>query len=534
MSDSPPEEVAVDGGAPEGVDSAAGGAMAGADPAGLRIRGIRKWYGDTRALDGLDLDARPGQILGIAGPNGAGKSTLIKILAGEVVEDEGAIQLDGAPWNKHVDSDRVAVVHQEPQLFPNLTVGENMVVGREGGTVLWPQLSEPDRVLMSDLAILEFRERPLGTVPLAIQQRTEIGRALARAARIFLFDEPNSALTQEESNDLFRRMHALAAAGRVVLLVSHRIAELARHADRVALILDGRTTQILEGADLTQENIAAGLVVGQAARELEEGAAARSDEDRASALRLTGWTHHGGEFSAVDLHVRAGEIVAIVGVEGSGARELVRSIAGFERASGSIEIGGADRPAALTERTALVSPDRQASLFTNLSISENLVVRLDHEIAVRGAALHQGRIRRIARQLRDQFRIVAKSLEVPIRSLSGGNQQKVAIAAAIVKRPEVLVLEEPTRGVDVGSKREIYRLMREYAGQGHALIIFCTEVPEVFDVADIGYVVSDGELSDPLVVMNYADVEALARAITRLERHTVTPTDASLAAAGAT
>jgi ABC-type sugar transport system ATPase subunit len=526
MSDSPPEDVGVDGGTLEGP-------APGAVEAGLRIRDLRKWYGDTRALDGLDLDARPGQILGIAGPNGAGKSTLIKILAGEVVEDEGGIQLDGAPWNKHVDSDRVAVVHQEPQLFPNLTVGENMVVGREGGKVFWPELSEPDRVLMSDLAILEFRERPLGAVPLAIQQRTEIGRALARAARIFLFDEPNSALTQEESNDLFRRMHALAAAGRIVLLVSHRIAELARHADRVALILDGRTTQILEGEDLTQENIAAGLVVGQAARELDTATAARGEEERASALRLTGWTHHGGEFSAVDLHVRAGEIVAIVGVEGSGARELVRSVAGFERASGSIEIGGADRPAALTERTALVSPDRQASLFTNLSISENLVVRLDHEIAVRGAALHQGRIRRIARQLRDQFRIVAKSLEVPIRSLSGGNQQKVAIAAAIVKRPEVLVLEEPTRGVDVGSKREIYRLMREYAGQGHALIIFCTEVPEVFDVADIGYVVSDGELSDPLLVMEYADVEALARAITRLERHTVTPTDASLAAAGA-
>jgi ABC-type sugar transport system ATPase subunit len=527
MSASPPEDTSGSGGA-------ATAAEARVEQPGLRIRGIRKWYGDTRALDGLDLDARPGQILGIAGPNGAGKSTLIKILAGEVVEDEGSIELDGAPWNKHVDSDRVAVVHQEPQLFPNLTVGENMVAGREGGRLLWPELSEADQALMSDLAILEYRERLLGTVPLAIQQRTEIGRALARSARIFLFDEPNSALTQEESNDLFRRMHALASAGRVVLLVSHRIAELARHADRVALILDGRTTQILEGEDLTQENIAAGLVVGQAARELEPEAVARAEADRPNALQLSGWTHHGGEFQAVDLQVRAGEIVAIVGVEGSGARELVRSIAGFERASGSIEIGGMARPGALTERTALVSPDRQASLFTNLSISENLVARLDHEIAVRGAALHQGRIRRIGRQLREQFRIVAKSLEAPIRSLSGGNQQKVAIAAAIVKRPEVLVLEEPTRGVDVGSKREIYRLMREYAGQGHALIIFCTEVPEVFDVADIAYVVSDGELSDPLLIMNYPDVEALARAITRLERHNVAPTDATLAAAGAT
>ncbi|MEZ0241618.1 MAG: ATP-binding cassette domain-containing protein [Chloroflexota bacterium] len=529
MTEGAPDAVAAATSVPDAIETAG----VSRDEAGLRIRGIRKWYGDTRALDGLDIDARPGEILGIAGPNGAGKSTLIKILAGEVAEDEGSIELDGAPWNKHVDTDRVAVVHQEPQLFPNLTVGENMLVGREGRTVLSPELSESDRLLMSDLAILDFSERPLAMVPLAIQQRTEIGRALARSARIFLFDEPNSALTQEESNDLFRRMRALAAAGRVVLLVSHRIAELARHADRVALILDGRTTQILEGEDLTQENIAAGLVVGQAARDLEAERFARAEEDAVTALRLTGWTHQGGEFSAVDLHVNAGEIVAIVGVEGSGARELVRSIAGFESASGVVELGDGVHNVDLASRTALVSPDRQASLFTNLSISENLVVRLDREIAVRGAALHQGRIRRIAHQLRDQFRIVAKSLEVPIRSLSGGNQQKVAIASAIVKRPEVLVLEEPTRGVDVGSKREIYRLMREYAGQGHALIIFCTEVPEVFDVADIGYVVSDGALSDPLLVMNYADVEALARAITRLERHPVATPDPGMVAAGA-
>ncbi len=505
-----------------------------AAPAGLRIRDLRKWYGDTRALDGLDIDARPGEILSIAGPNGAGKSTLIKILAGEVTEDAGEILLDGSPWQKHIDADRVAIVHQESQLFPNLTVGENLMVGREGRRMLRRDLNEQERLLMADLAILEFADRPLSLVPLAIQQRTEIGRALARDARIFLFDEPNSALTQEESNDLFRRMHALADAGRVVLLVSHRIAELATHADRVALILDGRCTDILDGEALTQDGIASGLVVGQASREPEEQIVVKLGDDAVTALRLGDWTHREAAFSAVHLHLRAGEIVAIVGVEGSGARELVRSIAGFERAAGSIQIGGQDGQAAVASRTGLVSPDRQSSLFTNLSIGENLVSRLNREISVHGGALHQGRIRRIAHQLREQFRIVAHSVDVPIRSLSGGNQQKVAIAAAIVTRPEVLVLEEPTRGVDVGSKREIYRLMREYASQGHALIIFCTEVPEVFEVADLAYVVSDGKLSDPLLVMNYPDVEALARAITRLERHAVATADPSLSAAGAT
>ena len=486
---------------------------------GLRIRGLRKWYGDTRALDGLDLDARPGEILGVAGPNGAGKSTLIKILAGETTADDGEISLDGRPWDTGDEREQVTVVHQEPQLFPNLTVAQNLMVGREGTRALVRRLTADERTLLSDLAILEIADRPLSSVPLAVQQRVEIGRALARDAGVFLFDEPNSALTQEESEDLFRRMHLLADAGRVVLLVSHRIAELARHADRVALILDGQCTSVLEGEALNQEGIAAGLVTGQAAREPEEQIVMHLGEDRETALKLTGWTHGGGEFDEIDLHVRAGEIVAIVGVEGSGARELVRSIAGFERGTGHIEIAGRPGGGAVAAGTSLVSADRQTSLFTNLTIGDNLVSRLSGEITRAGGALRRGRMHEIAHGLREQFRVKARSVHLPIRSLSGGNQQKVAIAAAIVRRPEVLVLEEPTRGVDIGSKREIYGLMRDYARQGHALIIYCTEVPEVFEAADLAYVVSDGRLSDPLIVMNYPDVEALARAVTRLERH---------------
>lgn len=497
-------------------ESAADGVTTGS---GLLIRGLRKWYGDTRALDGLDLDARPGEILGVAGPNGAGKSTLIKILAGETRSDGGEIDLDGRPWDTAIDRDRVAVVHQEPQLFPNLSVAENLMVGREGTRALVRHLHAGERTLMADLAILEYADMKIEAVPLAIQQRVEIGRALARDARVFLFDEPNSALTPDESTDLFRRMHLLADAGKVVLLVSHRIAELAEHTDRVALILDGLCTAILEGDALTQEEIAAGLVTGQATREPEEQIVQRPG-DGATALRLADWTHAGGEFQDIDLHVRAGEIVAFVGVEGSGARELVRSVAGFERGSGQIEIAGRSGASGLPSRTSLVSADRQASLFSNLSIGDNMVSRLSSEITTFGGALRRGRMLQIARDLRDRFRVKADSVHLPIRSLSGGNQQKVAIAAAIVKRPAVLVLEEPTRGVDVGSKREIYRLMRAYAGEGHAVIIYCTEVPEVFEAADLVYVVSDGRLSDPLIVVNYADVEALARAVTRLERHT--------------
>ena len=498
----------------------------------LRIAGLRKWYGDTRAVDGLDLEAHRGEILGVAGPNGAGKSTLIRILAGETVADAGTIELDGATWDALGDVHRVAVVHQEPQLFPNLTVAENMMVGREGTRALIRRLRPAERDLMTDLAILDVADAPLGSVTLAIQQRVEIGRALARDASIFLFDEPNSALTQEESTDLFRRMHLLADSGKIVFLVSHRIAELARHADRVALILDGRCTTVLAGDELTQESIAGGLVTGQAQRDTDEPPPARLAEAPVT-LRLADWTHAGGEFGGIDLEVRAGDIVAIVGVEGSGARELVRSVAGFEPASGRIEIGGREGPRATRSGTSLVSADRQTSLFGNLSVGDNLVARLDAEIRAVGGALRRGRMSRIAGDLRERFRIKTASLNVPIRALSGGNQQKVALAAAVIERPEVLVLEEPTRGVDLGSKREIYRHMRDYAAGGRSVVIYCTEVPEVFEAADLAYVVSDGHLSAALEVATYGDVETLARAITRLERHDPATATATAAASPA-
>ena len=481
--------------------------------AGVVMRGLRKRYGDTIALAGLDLEARPGEILGVAGPNGSGKSTMVKILAGEVLPDDGDISIDGEPWSPAVGWRKVAVVHQEPQLFPNLSVAENLLVGRERSRWVRHGLDAAERRLLADLGIDVMADRPLERVSLAVQQRTEIARALAQDARVFLFDEPNSALTEEESDDLFRRIHGLAAAGRVVILVSHRLAELVAHCDRVAIMLDGRRAQILQGDALTQEAIAGELVVGETAR--DDTAAGDAGAAGESMLRLRGWQHVGGEFSDVELELSAGQIVALVGVEGSGARELVRSMAGIEPATGSAELPRGS----LADAAAFVSADRQASLFGNLTIAENIVSRLGSAITGPLGTLRRGRIARLATDFVRRFQVRARSVALPVRSLSGGNQQKVAIAAAIILRPRILVLEEPTRGVDIGSKREIYRLLREYAGQGNAIVLYCTEVPEVFEAADVVYVVSDGQLSPPLLVAAFDDVRALAAEITRLERH---------------
>jgi ABC-type sugar transport system ATPase subunit len=493
---------------------------------GIEIRGLVKRYGDTIALDGLDIDAEAGRILGIAGPNGAGKSTMIKVLAAEVRGDEGHIRINGETWSPSLADRRVAVVHQEPQLFPNLTVAENVLVGRERSRWLRPSLDDRERELMRDRAILDVADEELGLQPLAIQQRTEIARALAQDTRVVLFDEPNSALTEEESDDLFRRMHELADAGRTVILVSHRLSELAEHSDRVAVILDGRRATVLEGESLTADAIARTLVAGVGAAR-EHATSARTEHAGAPALRLQGVGERSGAVRGVVLTVPEGTIVALAGVEGSGARELVRAIAGFERTSGTGVVVDGERTLALQDATAFVSADRAASLFGNLTVGENVVSRLDTEITGGIGMLRFGRMETLGRELRDRFHIKTASLETPIRSLSGGNQQKVAIAAAVVCAPRVLVLEEPTRGVDIGSKGEIYDILRGYASEGHAVVLYCTEMLEVFEVAASLYVVSDGAMSEPLDVSGFTDVESLASAASALERHARRTADAA-------
>ena len=491
---------------------------------GIRLRGLHKRYGATVALDGLDLDIRPGEVLGVAGPNGAGKSTLVRVIAGEERPDDGEVIFNGRPWTPAVDWRRVAVVHQEPQLFPNLTVAENVLVGREGTSKGWPKLASADAKVMKALGIDRFADMPLADCTLATQQRAEIARAVARDAQVFLFDEPNSALTDEESDELFREMHKLAAGGRIVLLVTHRLGDLFEHAKRVAVIRDGRVRAILEGDALTEDGIAEQLVVGRDG-ETNVKSSARVDRGESSLISVDNWSH-ASAFRGVALDAKPGEIVALVGVEGSGARELLRSFAGLESCSGLIEIAGETGEGA-QRLSAYVPATRMLSLYSNFSVAENLLVRLGApEIAGIGMALKKRRMQQLASEAIRRFLIRAHSVSQGIRSLSGGNQQKVAIAQALNCAPRLLLLEEPTRGVDIHSKREIYRLLRDYAGAGNTVIMFCTEVLEVYEAADRAHVVVDGGLSRPIVVRDYPHVEALATDIARMERHVRDPAGA--------
>jgi ABC-type sugar transport system ATPase subunit len=481
----------------------------------LSVSALTKSYGETHALSGLDLQARSGEVVGIAGPNGAGKSTLIRVLAGEEHADGGEILLDGVPWPLAARRREVAVVHQEAQVFPNLTVAENVMVERSTDRVRRPRLSAAEETVLAQLRLEPYAHRTLDTCSLVVKQLTEIARALLRDARLFLFDEPNSALTDEESEQLFHEIARLRSHGNhIVLFVSHRLNELVTHCDEVALVRDGSCADLLAGGRLTEDTLARELVVGhQSTRSAADNVAPRAIAG--SGLEISGFTHPRGFFRDASLQLPDGTVTAVTGVEGSGGREFVRAVAGLEPARGvRRRFGG--KPEG-TSGTSYVPADRRIALFQNFSVAANVASRLGApDIATRWGWLRVRRLGALAADKARRFEVKARSVKDPIASLSGGNQQKVAIAAAMASNPDVLAVEEPTRGVDVGTKAEIYGLLREYAAQGDIVLLFCTEAPEIMQVADRVCVMAGGRLSTPVDVKQTETVSELAAVLARL------------------
>ncbi len=486
----------------------------------LQVRGVRKHYGETHALRGLNLDALAGEVLGIAGPNGAGKSTFVRILGGEETPDAGEILLDGVPFTLAERRGSVAIVHQEPQLFPNLTVTENLLLKRESDGPMRPRATGRERQVLSELNLQRVADRPLESCSLVVWQLTEIARALLRDARLFLFDEPNSALADEESEQLFGHILRMREqTNRIVIIVSHRLRELVHYCDRVAVVREGECGAILAGPTLTEEGLARELVVGQQPGTAETGKSGAPGAQRGDEvlLRLAGWTHRRRRFRDVEVELRPGDILTVMGVEGSGARELLQSIAGLEPAHGIREVAGRRDAQAIDAFLAYVPADRRTGLFPNFSIAANLTARLGvPAVASRWGRLLKSRLYALGRQLMTQFQIRARSPGQPVGTLSGGNQQKVAVGSASAKKPRLVVIEEPTRGVDLGTKAEIYHQLRQFARDGNAVLAFCTEVPEVFDLGQRVRVMSRGHLSDPFEVASAGSVQDLAGQLAKM------------------
>ncbi len=505
----------------------------------LEIRDLSKRYERTVALNGLTLAVPPKGVFGIAGPNGAGKSTMVRILAGEESADGGQIALAGTPWGATERQRAVGVVHQEPQLFPNLTVVQNLHFGLALRGMRLPAVTTREHEILSDLGLAPFADRELGACPLVVWQLTEIGRALLREARLFLFDEPNSALDEEESDRLFVQLRRLTESpDRIVVMVSHRLADLAEHCDQVAVIREGVCTELLTGADVNEQAIAHALVVGgvRTAQPRTLDSHLRQPEQTPDVLgRLRGWGSRAAArgYAGIDLDLRPGQIVAILGVEGSGGRELVRSLAGLESARGTLELADGI-PERHGERVAYMPASRRHSLFFNYSIKANMGSRLGRpDIANQLGLLSLGRLGSLAEDLRERFHVLTSSVDQAPSSLSGGNQQKVALAAAMATKPRLLAMEEPTRGVDIGTKAEIYQTLKAFAREGNAVVMFCTEVGEVYDAADLAYVMTAGHISGAIAVPAMSNLEELVSAVTtvgRTMRQALDQEDATVAA----
>lgn len=483
----------------------------------LEVAGVVKVYGSTEILHGLSLQFAAGSITGIAGPNGAGKSTLVKILCGETPATAGTVSVDGVERTQDELASLSAVVHQEPQLYPTLSVAENVVIGHSRARFTRPSPGATDLELLDSLGLLAFADSPVRSVPIAVQQRTEIARALARDARVVLFDEPNSALTEQESEELFEQMRALADHGRVVLFVSHRLHELVRASDQIVTIKDGAVGSILVGDEVTERRVARELA--DASRQVDrESGREHVAGDSATALALHAWRHPTGAFSVDDLTIGDGEIVAFVGVEGSGARELTRSVAGFEHTVAASRLSWHGETVDPARATSFVPASRQDSVFATLSVGDCLVARMPTgRIASPTGLVRSGRASTIARELIAEYGIRCSGPRQPVSELSGGNQQKVILASAVGADPHILVVEEPTRGVDVGSRTEIYGFLRRFAASGHGVVLFCTELTEVLEAADRAVVLSRGRIVGEVRITPELSLGELAETVAVLE-----------------
>lgn len=488
----------------------------------LELKNIKKNYGKTIALKDLSLIARSGEILGIIGPNGAGKSTMIKILSGEETDYKGSILLDGKLLKE--SGIKIGIVHQEAKLYLNLTVAENLLIGREGKTLKRLTISQREKAMMQKLNIFQYSNNMLSDCPLLVQQLCEICRALLIDASLILFDEPNSALTEKESAELFRQIHRLKEENKIVFLVSHRLKEVVPNSDRVIVIRDGENAAIFEKELINEERLSRSLIVGKQRSSFIKEKNNRSaqynnvSDDALPLLRIRNLTHSRGMFRDINIDVKPGEVMAIMGVEGSGAREILYSVCGFIPVRGSIDLKNRDGTWSHNVLTSFLPASRKTSLFHHLSIRDNIVMRLGYpDIASRWGRMLYKVMNNTSSEAVVKYNIVAASLNNPITSLSGGNQQKVAVATAMTKKSRVLVLEEPTRGVDVQSKAEIYKYIREYLDKGNSALIFCTEIMEAFELANRVVVVNNGNISQPLDIGSFKSEGELAETIGRLE-----------------
>jgi rhamnose transport system ATP-binding protein len=469
----------------------------------LALEGVRKSFGAVAALRDVRLELHAGEAHALVGENGAGKSTLVKTLAGVHPPDAGTVLLDGQPVAFGGPADAraagIAVIYQEPTLFPDLSVAENIFMGRQPLRGLrridTAAMRSRCRELFTRLGVRLDPDRPARGLSIADQQIVEIAKALSFDARVLVMDEPTAAVSGVEVERLFAVVRALREHGAAVLFISHRLDEVFALCERITVMRDGRWIATEPAAELTVERVIR-LMVGREVSSLFPKLPVEPGEPR---LEVRGLTRL-GYFADVGFAVRAGEIVALAGLVGAGRSEVVRAIFGVDRYdSGEVRVDGrrlrrGSTPAAIAAGVALVPEDRrQQGLVMELSVERNATLPRRWSLSRLGLLLG-GAERRSARTWTERLRVKAARTSDPVATLSGGNQQKVVLAKWLSTEPRVLIVDEPTRGIDVGTKAEVHRLLSQLAADGVAVLMVSSELPEVLGMADRVLVMHEGRL----------------------------------------
>jgi ABC-type sugar transport system ATPase subunit len=464
-----------------------------ADTTIIQADGVHKRYGGVHALRGAGLSVYPGEVHALVGENGSGKSTLLKILSGQVQPDDGSIMLAGRPMIVRNPTDAlrqgIATVTQETTLALDLSIAENVFLGHRmaarRGFIDWRRTRGMAR---QALARLDLNLDP-GTVVRRLrpdqQQMVEIARALSIDARVLILDEPTSSLTDDEVKSMFTLVRRLRDDGVAVIFVSHRLGEIFELADRITVLRDGHTVGGGPVAEFDRPRLIE-LMVGRALGDTHQ----QVEPDRAagSVMRVRDLSLS-GVFDSIDLDVAAGEIVGLAGLVGAGRSELLEALFGLRRAQGTIDVGGRAvayrRPQqAVRDGVAFVPADRKRQgLVLQMSVRENLMMASTSRIA-RLRPPRADRELTTVRQVISELQIRTHSPRAPVSTLSGGNQQKVVLGKWLTTGPKVMMLDEPTRGVDIGAKAEIYRLLFGSAERGIGILVSSSETPELLTLCD--------------------------------------------------
>jgi ribose transport system ATP-binding protein len=488
----------------------------------VRLSAITKSFGGVQALKGADFTVAPGEVHALLGENGAGKSTLMRILGGEMEPTSGDVEINGSKVTFRDPRDAralgIAVIHQELALAPDLTVAENIFLGELPAVISWGSLKRRASDLIGRLGFSIDPAQTVGRLAVAHQQVVEIAKALSRDVKIIVFDEPTAVLSAQDAERLHRIIGDLRAQGVGIVYISHRLEEVLRIADRITVMKDGQVVGTVQASDVTIDQIIR-MMVG---RSLDAMFPERGERSVGQERLKVQAASAGRMVRNISLSVRAGEIVGLGGLVGSGRTEVARVIFGADRLdSGAVVLDGktlklrSPRDAVKAGIGLLPEDRKQQGVILDKPIRVNATMARLASVVNGFGFLRSAAEKRIVSDLGKSLRLKASSIEAPVSSLSGGNQQKVALAKWFHANGEVILLDEPTRGVDVGAKTEIYALVNRLAEEGKAVLVISSEHQELFGLCDRILVMGEGEIRGELWPSDYSEENLLSLAMIR-------------------